>query len=204
MAKGVSTRPGRWVVARARERSLLVWLLIGVGWLIVGATVWAALDLRSAGLTAVLLLGLTGFARLIDRPMVHAGRWVRGARSEVAVGEELESLVRDGYTVLHDISQTGEGNIDHLVSGPSGVFLVETKHRRYLDQDLRKAKRQAAKLNFEVWVTPIICLDHGRKPPYSHQRVWIVRRTDVCKWISAQRNPVLPDERLDGFADGAS
>jgi hypothetical protein len=51
---------------------------------------------------------------------------------------------------MHDIEQDREGNVDHLVSGPSGVYLIETKHRRYADDQLRKAKRQAAKLHDEL------------------------------------------------------
>jgi hypothetical protein len=42
---------------------------------------------------------------------------------------------------MHDIEQGGEGNIDHLLSGPNGVYLVETKERRYDDRHLPKARR---------------------------------------------------------------
>jgi hypothetical protein len=80
---------------------------------------------------------------------------------------------------MHDIEQVGEGNIDHLASGPSGVYLIETKYRRYRSpEDLRKAKRQAAKLKNElgVWVTPVICLSvPSERAPYRHDGVWIVR-----------------------------
>lgn len=48
---------------------------------------------------------------------------------------------------MHDVEQPGEGNIDHIVSGPTGVFLVETKERRCEERHLTKAKRQAAKLH---------------------------------------------------------
>ncbi len=48
--------------------------------------------------------------------------------------------------MLHDVPFAGEGNIDHLVSGPNGVYLVETKFGSYLPVHLKKAKRQAAKL----------------------------------------------------------
>jgi len=103
-----------------------------------------------------------------------------------------------------DIEQRGEGNIDHLVSGPTGVYLVETKHRRYQEHDLRKAKRQAAKLHDElrVRVTPAICIDlrRGRKP-YAHHGVWIVSRDRIVDWLRAQNNPELDFARLAAFAD---
>jgi hypothetical protein len=94
-----------------------------------------------------------------------ADRWARGAHAESIVGYVLEKLRKLGFEVVHDIPQPGEGNIDHLVSGPSGVFMIETKRWEYDAWHLRKAKRQAAKLATElgVWVTPVICL--GTTPP---------------------------------------
>jgi hypothetical protein len=53
-------------------------------------------------------------------------RWHRGARGEERVGAVLESLRTDGYRALHDID-TGRGNIDHVLVGPTGVFAIETK-----------------------------------------------------------------------------
>ena len=62
--------------------------------------------------------------------------------------------------MLHDILAERGENIDRVVSGPNGVYLVETKFRSYLPVHLKKAKRQAARLHDEldVWVTPVICL----------------------------------------------
>lgn len=51
-----------------------------------------------------------------------------GYDGELAVGQELNQLMRDGYHVFHDFP--GEKfNIDHIVVGRSGVFAVETKAR---------------------------------------------------------------------------
>lgn len=45
---------------------------------------------------------------------------------ERIVGEFLERLRGQGYTVFHDI--VGEGfNLDHVLIGPGGVFTIETK-----------------------------------------------------------------------------
>jgi hypothetical protein len=57
------------------------------------------------------------------------GDWAQGADGEEIVGEILESLVADGWQVIHDVS-FGRGNIDHIVVGPGGLFTVETKSRR--------------------------------------------------------------------------
>ncbi|MGE5892437.1 MAG: nuclease-related domain-containing protein [bacterium] len=73
---------------------------------------------------------------------------------EMAVGQELNQLMLDGYRVYHDFPAE-EFNIDHVVAGPKGVFAVETKGR-----SKRDAKRGSAgatvifdgqKLHFPGW-----------------------------------------------------
>lgn len=51
-----------------------------------------------------------------------------GLDGELATGEELNQLMRDGYTVYHDLP-ADHFNVDHVVIGPAGVFAVETKTR---------------------------------------------------------------------------
>ena len=143
--------------------------------------------------------------RLAARHDEAAQKWARGAQAESVVGYALERLRRLGFAVMHDLPQVGEGNVDHLVSGPSGVFMIETKRWRYEPDHLLKARRQAAKLASElgVWVTPVICLaTRARGRPYLHDGVWIVRRKLLLDWLVAQRNPVLRLERLARFVDG--
>jgi len=56
----------------------------------------------------------------------------RGACAEEEVAERLMNLP-DGYQVFHDIAFDGF-NIDHIVVGPGGIFLVETKsHKGKID-----------------------------------------------------------------------
>jgi len=52
-----------------------------------------------------------------------------GYEGEIAVGQELNQLLRDGYYVYHDFP-TEKFNIDHIVVGPTGVYAVETKARQ--------------------------------------------------------------------------
>jgi hypothetical protein len=49
-----------------------------------------------------------------------------GFDAEVAVGQELDQLMRDGAAVFHDMP-ADKFNIDHVVIAPQGVFAVETK-----------------------------------------------------------------------------
>lgn len=61
-----------------------------------------------------------------------------GLRGEQAVAEMLsrESLRMAGYRAFHDVPGDGKWNIDHVVAGPSGVYVLETKTR-----SLRKPTR---------------------------------------------------------------
>ena len=51
-----------------------------------------------------------------------------GYDAELAIGQELNQLLRDQYWVFHDVPFDGF-NIDHIVVGRTGVFAVETKGR---------------------------------------------------------------------------
>ncbi|UTF51787.1 NERD domain-containing protein [Desulfomicrobium sp. ZS1] len=51
-----------------------------------------------------------------------------GAKAEQAVAEALQELP-DDYHVFHDLEFPGF-NIDHVVLGPNGIFLVETKSQK--------------------------------------------------------------------------
>lgn len=51
-----------------------------------------------------------------------------GYDAELAVGQELDQLMRQGAAVFHDFPAENF-NIDHIVISPVGVFAVETKGR---------------------------------------------------------------------------
>lgn len=77
-----------------------------------------------------LLIGVTGFAVWQVRKVVRAAgeldRLRLGLDAELAVGQELDQLMREGAVVFHDVP--GEKfNVDHVVVAPQGVFAVETK-----------------------------------------------------------------------------
>jgi Nuclease-related domain len=81
-----------------------------------------------------------------------------GFDAELAVGQELNSLVREGYYVFHDLhlnNSAEDYNIDHVVIGATGVFAVETKGRSKLVQKDGKAefkvKFDGTQLIFPTW-----------------------------------------------------
>lgn len=103
-----------------------------------GATVsglWAKLHAPWWLNTLVQCLGVAGMGvvatygfRKLDETWVTAGRWQRGAEGESVVGNLLADFPDDFY-IVNDLS-TPYGNLDHLVVGPTGVFVLETKNWR--------------------------------------------------------------------------
>jgi Nuclease-related domain len=65
------------------------------------------------------------------RPSPDAIAWRRGAAGEQRTARRLARLERHGWAVLHDLAVPGSrANIDHLVIGPGGVFVIDSKQYR--------------------------------------------------------------------------
>lgn len=56
-----------------------------------------------------------------------------GLEAEIAMGQELDQLMREGAIVYHDFPAEGF-NIDHVVLTPNGMYAVETKGRMKPDR----------------------------------------------------------------------
>ncbi len=57
-------------------------------------------------------------------------RWRTGASGEERTAKQLEKLGPD-WNVWHDLALPGtKANIDHLVIGPAGIYVIDTKVRR--------------------------------------------------------------------------
>jgi hypothetical protein len=65
------------------------------------------------------------------RPSPEAIAWRRGAAGERRTARQLGPLERHGWAILHDLAVPGSrANIDHLVIGPGGVFVIDSKQYR--------------------------------------------------------------------------
>jgi Nuclease-related domain len=65
------------------------------------------------------------------RPSLDARAWRRGAAGERHTARLLSPLERHGWAVLHDLAvPRSQANIDHLVIGPGGVFVIDSKQYR--------------------------------------------------------------------------
>jgi hypothetical protein len=101
-------------------------LAVGVAAGLLGAQL--APDL--AGLLAVAAAAGLGW-RLRFRPSADILAWRRGAAGERRTARRLASLERRGWAVLHDLAIPGtQANIDHLVIGPGGVLVIDSKQYR--------------------------------------------------------------------------
>jgi hypothetical protein len=60
-------------------------------------------------------------------PPEYVARWKRGADGEKKTASALRKLDGHGWRAFHDRSE-GRGNLDHVLVGPAGVFLLESKN----------------------------------------------------------------------------
>ena len=73
--------------------------------------------------------------------------WLRGLEAERRVGDRIEhALVRPGCAFAHDVKEAldGDGNVDHVVLTPEGVWVVETKASWLDSESFQDALQQVA------------------------------------------------------------
>jgi Nuclease-related domain len=147
---------------------------------LVSGTLAAQAGLPGAGLAGLAVAALVGW-RLRFRPSPQARAWQRGAAGERHTARLLDRLGRDGYVSFHDLAlPNSPANLDHVVLGPSGVFVIDSKqwtgqvqqsadglvwHDQYrLDRTLATVRWQAEALGrlLGVPVAPLICV-HGAR-----------------------------------------
>ena len=94
---------------------------------------WLREVLPTAALVGLLFLKGWGIKRLRGLEKKRK-TWRRGASGEILVGGILSDFP-DNYYVINDL-KTEYGNLDHVVIGPTGVFVLETKNwRGVVDSD---------------------------------------------------------------------
>jgi hypothetical protein len=189
-------RPGRSAITEYRRRRATDWqtwkptlalriaavLATGVGTRLLTAAV--------ATSSLAWLVGLIAAAaqawRLRFRPTADTLAWRRGAQGERRTARLLAPLERHGYQVFHDLAIPGSAaNVDHLVVGPTGVFVIDSKRyrghlhysagrlwqgRRPLDHTLDtlwwEATQVAETLGFgpDLHIYPVLCVHVARLP----------------------------------------
>jgi hypothetical protein len=83
-----------------------------------------------AGWAGLVAAGLVGW-RLRFRVSQDARNWQRGTQGERRTARQLNRLARHGWVVFHDLAvPDSRANADHLIIGPAGVFLADSKNWR--------------------------------------------------------------------------
>lgn len=100
-----------------------------------------------------------------------------GLDAELAVGRELNQIMREGFYVFHDFPEE-HNNIDHVVVGPSGVFAVETKGRPKPDKG-RGSDDAKVLFNGDAFVFP----DNVKETEYISQAR--KQAASLSKWLSS-------------------
>jgi hypothetical protein len=228
-------RPGGSALARWRRLRAVEWaawtrtlpwraaVILGVGAAggVFGSLLAPRLGLILGGLAAT----AAGWG-LRFQPSLEAVAWRRGAAGERRTARILAALERHGWAVLHDLAIPGsQANIDHLVVGPGGVFVIDSKqyrgrlqldpsgrlwHGRYpLAPTLRavsfEADRAARVLSDPgLVVVPIVAV-HGARVPWGKvvvEGVPVVTARHLPSMLR-QLPAVLGPERVAAVADQA-
>lgn len=120
------TLSARYKAGRRRRltASLLVATVIVIGAVVLFGERYGSLMPWAVGVIYVLAV-----LRAIVEPN-HVRAWAIGAEGERVTGRDLDDLPA-GFRVLHDLRILGSrANVDHVVIGPTGVFVVESKRMR--------------------------------------------------------------------------
>ena len=141
--------------------------------------------------------------------------WRTGALGEERTGELLQPLEAQGFRVMHDrLMPRSRANIDHIVVGPPGVFIVETKNYggklrvrrgeiwvagRRKTEIVAQAKREAAAVAAvvsPVSVTPLLCIHRADLGWFKQQAdgVRIVAPKEMVKVLRKAPALLTPDE----------
>lgn len=133
--------------------------------------------LKLSGLLVVVGLMVFGFVSFQTIKTIRKVWKLRlGYEAELAMGQELDQLMRQGAVVFHDVPAAGF-NIDHVLVAPNGVFAIETKGRSKPNRDRgaedAKVVYDGSRLNFPGWVETKP-LEQARR-----QSVWL------SKWLTS-------------------
>jgi hypothetical protein len=173
---------------------------------------WAAGAVGGAAVTFWLLARLS--------PPGWIDNWESGEVGEQMTGRVLAALEREGWIVLHDL-HAGKGNVDHIVVGVGGVYLLDSKRlggsvivdergitvRRLEDPDLtsghpgssrlRSLARQThdrvlASSRIQTWVTPVMVIWADFPQRVIEDRCIYVHGDALVAWLRSRPGKIAP------------
>jgi Nuclease-related domain len=145
--------------------------------------------------------------------------WRRGARGERKTARLLAGLEGDGFRTLHDRGlPPGDTNIDHLVVGPTGVFVVDSKvwrRRPWLNwrgelwigtqhggptvaairyETREVSRRLAGVLRRPMYVTAVMVVHGSRFKPLFAQDLTVVPARQLRRFLQHRLSLYAPDQ----------
>jgi len=137
---------------------------------------------------------LVGFAFMLFGEIQRSGdatlNWFVGAQAERRVGLPLNQFADRGWLVLHGYKKDRGGDIDHILCGPNGGYVIETKSHGFRRRDVGQTAGNAWWLREKLgvpWVTGVLCVA-GDHPPERRERIWVVGENVLVPWLKTQRN----------------
>jgi len=176
--------------------------------------------------------GRWGRGRLLPHRVAQSSGWVEnwqlGSWGEQATAKALGDLEHEGWTVLHDLP-AGRGNVDHIVIGPGGVFLLDSKRlsgsvlvrdgvvtvSRPDDPDLtyqhtgavhllhlarQTHDRILAATRINTWVAPVMVLWADFPQGEAEDRCAYVHGDRIAEWLRSKPQTIAP-QRVRQVAD---
>lgn len=132
MAK-VLGESGRYVTEQSSKKFLRIFLLLYLFGIVIGFSSGYLIGAKQiySTLAFVLIAPLmfTLFKKKIKTLEDERLRFRKGAVGEALTGYILEGLPNT-YYVVNDLKAEFGGNLDHVVVGPSGVYVIDTKNPR--------------------------------------------------------------------------
>lgn len=126
------------------------------------------------------LIPLIGGYFYLNKYRTYYGGW----EGERRVTKLLKSTLNDDYCLINEVCLDRKGDLDHLLLGPNGIFVIETKnwrgkitchgddwqrqdHRKFTGSPSRQVKNNVNKIkrlletqpnlrNHGIWVEPIV------------------------------------------------
>ena len=190
----------RAIVTRLRLRTLVALGVLAVATALLGRT-FGVRDIgflgSEIGLLAAMFVVLRYVLPLVDR---HD----RGATGEEQVGGLLDGL-GNGWHAIHDAS-LGNGNVDHILIGPAGVYTVETKSNpgpvrvaRVHGSTLRQAQAQRRAIERVTGMEVQALLVYSRawvdRPLATRKGVKVMPARMLAEYLD-RRKPTLAPEQV--------
>ena len=159
------------------------------------------------------LVSLVGFYFYLNKYRTYRGGW----EGEKRVSKLLESKLSDDYYLLNGLRFGKGSDLDHLVLGSNGIFIIETKnwsgritcfgdewqrqdHKKFNNSPSRQVKKNTTKIkrllevhpslrNHGIWVNPIVVFTNENSELFLNKpTVTVLKLQELPTHITSYKN----------------